>query len=189
MQQEINQIKWLIKDLQSEDKILEKEIYVLKINKSLNNFQQNDAISCNESENEDTNPDNVLFDNRSNPFNNSENKRLNLINKINIQIWHSKIKLVVNDFELEVIALIDTGAGLNCIQKGLLPTKYFHKTGEQLTSANGSKMHIKYKLPKVHISLKNVCFKTSFVLVRNMTDKVILRTPFIFLLYPFTTSN
>ena len=50
-------------------------------------------------------------------------------------------------------------------------------------------MHIKYKFPKVHICQNNVCFKTFFVLGRNMTDKVILGTLFIFLLYPFTTTN
>jgi hypothetical protein len=31
-----------------------------------------------------------------------------------------------------------------------------------------------------------VCFKTSFVLVKNLNDKVILGLPFIHLLYPFT---
>ena len=92
-------------------------------------------------------------------------------------------------FKIEVVTLIDTGANLNCIQEGLIPTKYNHKTSEQLSSANGSQMSIKYKLPKVHICQNNVSFKTSFVLVRNMTDKVILGTPFIFLLYAFTTTN
>jgi hypothetical protein len=32
-----------------------------------------------------------------------------------------------------------------------------------------------------------VCFKTSFVLVKNISDKVILGLPFIHLLLPFTT--
>ena len=50
-------------------------------------------------------------------------------------------------------------------------------------------MHIKYKLHKVHICQDNICFKTSFVLVKNMTDKIILRLPFIYLLYPFTTNT
>ena len=50
-------------------------------------------------------------------------------------------------------------------------------------------MNIKYKLPKVHICQDNICFKTSFVLITNMTDKVILGLPFIYLLYPFTTST
>ena len=62
-----------------------------------------------------------------------------------MQKWYSKIKITIHNFELELIALIDTGADLNCIQEGLLPTKYYEKCHEKLTSANGSKMHIKYK--------------------------------------------
>lgn len=193
LQQEINQIKQTIKDLQNKDQHLEDEIITLKLNKNLDNFKTNN-VSPNESEHESdepTNPDNLLFDNRSHQSqsHNHQDNRLNLLNKIHIQKWYSKIKIVISNFELDVIALIDTGADLNCIQEGLLPTKYNEKCREKLTSANGSKMHIKYKMPKVHICQNNVCFKTSFILVKNMTDKVILGTPFIFLLYPFTTSS
>ena len=35
----------------------------------------------------------------------------------------------------------------------------------------------------------NTCFKTTFVLVKNMTDRVILGNPFMCLLYPFTTDS
>lgn len=50
-------------------------------------------------------------------------------------------------------------------------------------------MEINYKIPKAHICQDSVCFKTSFVLVKNMTYKVILGLPFIILLYHFTTDN
>ena len=90
---------------------------------------------------------------------------------------------------MEVMTIIDIGADLNCIQGGLISTKYYYKTSGQLSSANESQMRIKYKLSKVYICQNNICFKASFVLVRNMIDKVILRTPFIFLLYAFTTNN
>ena len=48
-------------------------------------------------------------------------------------------------------------------------------------------MHIKYEINNAHICEDKVCFKTSFVLVKNMGDKVILGLPFIHLLLPFTT--
>ena len=35
----------------------------------------------------------------------------------------------------------------------------------------------------------NTCFKTTFVLVKNMTDRVILGNPFMCLLYPFTIDS
>ena len=48
-------------------------------------------------------------------------------------------------------------------------------------------MHIKYEINNAHVCKDKVCFKTSFVLVKNLNDKVILGLPFIHLLYPFTT--
>ena len=119
-----------------------------------------------------------------------ERQFLETINRINSQKWHSKVKIVINiDFEFEVITLIDSGANLNCIQKGIIPSKYFKKTKERLTSASGRKMQIEFKVPRAHVCQDNTCFKTIFVLVKNMTDMVILGNPFMCLLYPFTTDS
>ncbi|KAI8555216.1 hypothetical protein RHMOL_Rhmol05G0157700 [Rhododendron molle] len=38
--------------------------------------------------------------------------------------------------QIQVTALIDTSADLNCIQENLIPTQYYHKTDEKLSSAN-----------------------------------------------------
>ena len=120
----------------------------------------------------------------------SSEKFLETINRINFQKWHSKVKIVISkDFEFEVIALIDLGADLNYIQEGIIPSKYFKKTRERLTSASGGKMQIEFKIPKAHVCQDNTCFKTTFVLVKNMTDRVILGNPFMCLLYPFTTDS
>ena len=104
--------------------------------------------------------------------------------------WHSKVRIVISkDFEFEVVALIDSGADLNCIQEGIIPSRFFRKTKERLTSASGGKMQIEFKIPKAHVCQDNACFKTTFVLVKNMTDRVILGNPFMCLLYPFTTDS
>ena len=47
----------------------------------------------------------------------------------------------------------------------------------------------KYELNNVHVCQNNVCFHILVVLVKNMTDKVILGIPFIFMLYPFTAEE
>jgi hypothetical protein len=47
-------------------------------------------------------------------------------------------------------------------------------------------MIIKYEINNGHVCKDKVCFKTSFVLVKNLNDKVILGLPFIHLLYLFT---
>ena len=57
---------------------------------------------------------------------------LQTISRINFQKWHSKVRIVISkDFEFEVVALIDSGADLNCIQEGIIPSKYFRKTKER----------------------------------------------------------
>ena len=50
-------------------------------------------------------------------------------------------------------------------------------------------MQIEFKIPKAHVCQDNTCFKTTFVIVKNMTDRVILRNPFMYLLYPFITNS
>ena len=115
---------------------------------------------------------------------------LDTITRINFHKWHSKVRIVISkDFEFEVIALIDSGADLNCIQEGIIPSKHFKKSRERLTSASGGKMQIEFKIPKAHVCQNNMCFKTTFVLVKNLTDKVILGNPFLCSLYPFTVDS
>jgi len=44
------------------------------------------------------------------------------------------------------VALVDSGADMNCIQEGIIPTKYYEKDTEQLHHASGLKLNIDYKL-------------------------------------------
>ena len=55
--------------------------------------------------------------------------------------------------------------------------------------ANGTQMKIKYELNNAHVCHGNVCFKIPSVLVKNITDKVILGLPFINALYPFLVEH
>ena len=77
---------------------------------------------------------------------------LETISRINFQKWHSKVRIVISkDFEFDVIALIDSGADLNYIQEGIIPSKFFKNTKERLTSASGGKMQIEFKIPNAHM--------------------------------------
>ena len=55
--------------------------------------------------------------------------------------------------------------------------------------ANGTQMKIKYELNNAHVCHGNVYFKIPSVLVKNITDKVILGLPFINALYPFLVEH
>ena len=91
----------------------------------------------------------------------------------------TEITIVINkEFSLTEIALIDSGADMNCIQEGLIPLKYYEKSSERLTHANCEKLIINYKIPNVHICNDGICFETVFVLIKDLSSKIILGNPF-----------
>ena len=50
------------------------------------------------------------------------------IEKLIYQKWYIRISLVTgNEYVLDTIALVDSGADMNCIKEGLIPFKYFEK--------------------------------------------------------------
>ena len=91
------------------------------------------------------------------------------------------------DFEIDTIALFDTGADLNCIKTDIVPKKFHEKTNERLSAANNSKLNIK---SKVDASIHNdgFEFRTSFLLTNDIHYAVILGTPFINLITPYTVN-
>ena len=75
------------------------------------------------------------------------NAYLNTISKVIFQRWEVSLTIVIkNKFILDIIALIDSSAALNCLQEGLVPTQLYEKTRQALFGANGKKFIIKYKL-------------------------------------------
>ena len=91
------------------------------------------------------------------------------------------------DFEIETIALFDTGADLNCIKEYIVPRKFHEKSKERLSAANNSKLNVKFK---VNASIYNngFEFRTSFLLTNDSYHIVILGTPFINLITPYTVN-
>ena len=104
--------------------------------------------------------------------------------------WFTEVKIIVShDYHFTVMAMIDSGVDINCIQERFIPSKYFEKSTERLASVNGTKIKIKYELNNAHVCHDNVYFEIPFVLIKNMTDKVILALPFINALYPFLVEH
>jgi hypothetical protein len=54
-----------------------------------------------------------------------------------------------------------------------------------LHQANGARLNIEHKISNAHICNNGICFKTTFILVKNITSKIILGTPFLALLDHF----
>ena len=55
--------------------------------------------------------------------------------------WFTKFKIFVShDYHFTIIAMIDSDADMNCIQEGLISSKYFEKSTKRLVFANGTQM-------------------------------------------------
>ena len=106
------------------------------------------------------------------------------------QRWYTKITLRINpDYQSTFIALIDSGADLNCIHEGLIPTVYFLKTSQRLSTASNDPLKVQYKILQGHISKNGICIKTSFLLVKNISHQIVFGTPFLDQLYPFSIDS
>lgn len=114
---------------------------------------------------------------------------LETITSLTVQNWYVKIMINKDEFLLETIALIDSEADLNCIQEGLIPTKYFEKTKEKLRMANGSNLQIKYKLTNTKTYFQEQYITTQFILVKDLSRPVILGTPFLSIIKPFQVDH
>ncbi|XP_016178025.1 uncharacterized protein LOC107620369 [Arachis ipaensis] len=91
----------------------------------------------------------------------------------------------LKDFVLETIALFDSGADSNCIKEGLIPTKYFEKTTERLSSITGERLNIKFKLTNAFVEKGNLRIPINFIIAKDIKNDVVLGTPFIILLFPY----
>ena len=67
--------------------------------------------------------------------------------------------------------MIYSGANMNYIQEGIIPSKYYEKSIEKLFSTNGTQMKIKYELNNAHVCHDNICFNIPSVLVKNILTK------------------
>ena len=150
----VNDLQKEIKETKSEVRTLKKELTILRddhnfLDQRLKHLE-NTSYQGNEEETSLQNPSDEEVDETVNPTIEmvQEESSVKFLKTI-FQKWHSKVKIVISkDFEFEVIALIDSGADLNCIQEGIIPSKYFKKTKERLTSASGRKCRLNSRFPK-----------------------------------------
>ena len=94
------------------------------------------------------------------------------------------LRNVNKEYYFTIVALLDLGADSNCIQEELIPAKYYERTTEGLSQASGTSLSIEFELPNAYVHKDGIYIQTTFVLVKNITNKVILGNPFITLLYP-----
>ena len=61
---------------------------------------------------------------------------MNTISRVIFQRWEVSLTIVIkNKFVFDIVALIDLGAALNCLQEGLVPIRFYEKTKQTLSGA------------------------------------------------------
>ncbi|GAV65391.1 hypothetical protein CFOL_v3_08906 [Cephalotus follicularis] len=136
------------------------------------------------------------FDNEIEPINpidqgETSTKFINLIERITYQKWHINIIIAIQDsFKRQTIALVDSGAQINCIQEELIPTNFFEKIEQKLSTVNGKNLRVKFKISDVYIYNEGIYIKQSFILVKDNLDiGIILGQPFLEVIRPFKVTN
>ncbi|GAV84713.1 LOW QUALITY PROTEIN: zf-CCHC domain-containing protein, partial [Cephalotus follicularis] len=120
-----------------------------------------------------------------------EAKSVNLIERITYQKWNINIIITIQDsFKFQTIVLVDSGTQINCIQEELIPTKFFEKTEQKLSTANGENLRVKFKISDVHICNGGIYIKQLFISVKDNLDiGIILGQPFLEIIKPFKVTN
>ena len=85
--------------------------------------------------------------------------------------------------------MLDSGAKINCIRQDLIPSKYFEKSNQNLQTIEGRNLKVNHKVFKVQICIEKFCIKISFLLLKSLKQKVILRNLFLTYFKPFTVTT
>jgi hypothetical protein len=134
-----------LQNVKTDNKDLKQQLLLLNLRECFqdNKFDNEDNDNKSEQSDEAESSNKAIFD----TF-----KIIRTIDQVVLPKWYSKVNIIVSqDYSLEIIALIDSGSNLNCIQEVLIPSKYFEKSTKKLNYASGNCMHIKYELNNVHI--------------------------------------
>ena len=120
VKQEMIDLKNEFKNIKNDNHNIKQELIILKIDKNLDK-QQSDNEQDRHKDGDESSQQALLSDKGI-----VDNSQLSLVNKLLPLKWFTKVKIVVShDYHFTVIAKIDSGANMNCIQEGLIPSKYF----------------------------------------------------------------
>ncbi|KAK2967772.1 hypothetical protein RJ640_022294 [Escallonia rubra] len=180
-----------IQDPQSEIIILKREIKTLADRISLLESRNHEEVFSEGEEYLKPNP-NYVHNPETSPPNHFDdpNQEIRNLDKVTFQKCYVGIKIVIDqDFIFEGISLVDSGVDLNCIREGIVPTKYCEATKQALTTADSSRMKINYKISDCWVCNNGICLEAHFIVVRGLSQSIILGTPFMSLLNPMIIND
>jgi hypothetical protein len=114
---------------------------------------------------------------------------LHVLTQITLKKYIIKITLIFsNDFKIDITALFDIGANLNCINEGIFPKWFLQNTFENVFAANNTKLDIKYKT-QASIFNNGLYLKNFFVVTIDINYAIILGTLFIDMITPYKINH
>ena len=171
LQLEINSLRQEIKEIRTDSQIAHEEFRQEILALKLENNSKKQIPIISEIEDKLQENDEIEFL----PKSNSTDLFINLIDKVIFQKWYTEVQIVINkEYYFTIVALLDSGADSNCIQEKLIPAKYYERTTERLSQARGTSLSIEFGLPNAHVHKDDIFIQTTFVLVKNITNKIIL---------------
>ena len=104
MEEEIQKIKKQIDQLKQENEQTKQETEQIR---NIIQYKQDFA------ETSDNQNPGIIIPNKQTPI----ESFINTISKIDFQRWYTSVKIIVEDFEMKIVALIYSGADMNCNQE------------------------------------------------------------------------
>lgn len=176
LQKEIGIVKQDLRDLKQKQKQDEEAIKQI-----LSKIDSKEESSSNEEENP--------IESNIQTLHQTPNEFLFILREITTRKYMIKVTLEFSpNYRLDTIALFDTGADLNCIKSGMVPSKFLEKSYEKLSAANNAKLSIQSKT-FANIINNDISLKTAFVVVQDIHHSVILGTPFINIITPYKVNS
>ncbi|XLR65735.1 hypothetical protein S83_016407, partial [Arachis hypogaea] len=170
-------VKPIFKKLKKQTEVnnLKKEIHEIKRNQDnhqliLSQLMQREESDDGELDSLKNQPEFSENQENENFDDNNGKEILRLINIFSFMKCRVNICIVVKDFVLETIALFDTSVDLNCIKEGLIPTKYFEKSTERLSSITGKRLKINFKLTDAFVEKGNLRIRTNFIIAKDIKN-------------------
>jgi hypothetical protein len=163
LQHEISNIKKEIVDLKidmfrikTDNQDLKSQILITNLHNKIHSENEDlkiEDITGNQHEHSNDSPESS----NATVCSNNDLKFVKLVKSFIPPKWYAKITVIIaKDYSFDAIALIDSGSDMNCIQEGLIPSKYFEKSTERLNSASGDSLHIKYELNEAYVCQNDV---------------------------------
>lgn len=116
-----------------------------------------------------------------------------LVNTIEIyltQKWYCEVHYKLKEgYKFKHRILMDSAVDVNCMREGFIHSRYFEKSIHRIHIAYREQLMVDYKIPEIHVCISKNGLMTSFLLVKNLKQGIILGNLLFALIKSFTITE